>query len=45
MTGTVKFLLMHRRNVLVTLLLTAAFWASIYMLVTTQGNAFMYFSF
>ena len=44
-TGTVKFLLMHRRNVLVTLLLTAAFWASIYMLVTTQGNAFMYFSF
>ncbi len=44
-TGAVKFLLMHRRNVLVTLLLTAAFWGSVYMLVTTQGNAFMYFSF
>ncbi len=44
-TGTVKFLLQHRRNVLVTLLLTAAFWGSVYMLVTTQGNAFMYFSF
>ncbi len=35
----------HRRNVIVVLLLMAVFWFSVYFMVSTKGNPFMYFKF
>ncbi len=44
-TPLYRFIIRRRRSIPVMLLLIAAFWGSMYYLVTTQGNAFMYFSF
>lgn len=35
----------HRRNIFIVLLLTVVFWLSVYFLVSSAGNPFMYFKF
>lgn len=45
LTGIYKILIRRRKNILVLLFLNLLFWTSMFYLVTTSGNAFLYFTF
>ncbi len=40
-----EFIVRHRKNPIVLVGLTVVFWASVYYMVNSSGNTFMYFSF